>query len=103
MHKQSNLPKILNLFMLSALLYLSLKVVSCINSEQDELEKTIKMNKIPSNEYSQNNFFNYKIKENVISPDDDFLSIGSLLINGSYTILLTGFLNWRKLLSAGTI
>ena len=103
MHKQRYFPKIINLFMFTALLYLSIKVVNCINSEQDEIEKIIK-NNIPSNEITQNNIFNYQFsKGNQISQDDNTLDIGSLFINGSFSILLTGFLSWRKLLSAGTL
>lgn len=103
MYKQSYFPKILNLFMFSALLYLSLKVVHCINSEQEELEKVIK-NKIPTNEITLNNIFNYKSNKQIEISEDSFpYNIDSLLINGSFSILLTCFLNWRKLLSAGTI
>merc|ERR1711957_761359 len=103
MHKQKYSTKIINIFMFTALLYLSIKVVSCFNSEQDEIEKIIK-NKLPSNEITQNNLFNYQIsKGNQISPDDNSFDIGSLLINGSFSICLTCFLTWRKLLSAGTV
>ena len=103
MQKQKYFSKILNLIMFSALLYLSLKVISCINSEQDMVQKLIK-DKIPSNEITQNNLFSYKLEsKNKILPRKEILCNSLLILNGSFAVLLAGFINWRNLLYTGTI
>ena len=44
-----------------------------------------------------------KMGKNKILPRKEILCNGLLILNGSFAVLLAGFINWRNLLYTGTI
>ena len=107
MFRQKFLPKVLNLLMLSALFYLSVIIVKCINSEMNEPEK-INKTQIPSNEITKNKIFNYLKNEEVkntlyFNLDFSKINFNNLTKNISLSVFLTSFIIWGKLLPTGTV
>ena len=105
MQKQKYFSKILNFFMLSALVSLSLMVIGCINTEEEMIQKLIR-EKMPTNEITKNIIFNYVLEnnKNKLPPrKKNIINNSLLLLNGSFAVLLAGFINWTNILYTGTI
>ena len=104
MQKQKYFSKILNFVMLSGLIYLSLRLIGCINTEEEMIENLIR-EKMPTNEKTKNNIFNWvvEIKNKLPLRKKNIINNGLLLLNGSFAVLLAGFINWTNILFTGTI
>jgi len=101
MIKQKYFPKIINLLILSALIYLSFRLLQCINNEKTIVDKMIK-DKLSKKEITDNKIFNYEI-EIPSTKSASALNNNLLLLNGSFAFILAGFINWTNILFTGTI
>ncbi len=105
MHKQTYISKIINVIMLSALIYLSILLITYITNENDIIEKN-KKEKLKLNKITENNIFKFlfekKEKEVCKIPIKKSFNT-NLLLNGTFAIILAGFINWTNILFTGTI
>jgi hypothetical protein len=103
MQKQTYISKMLNIIMLSALIYLSVLLIFSINNEQEMIEK-IRKQKLETNEFTENSILKYLFegKEIIKISTKKSLYI-NLLLNGSFAVILAGFITWTNILFTGTI
>ncbi len=107
MYKQKSFAKVINFIMLSALIYLAILLCQCISNEQEMIEKSINEKlQIQTKEFSDYNILKHlkqdKINVPIIRKKSSF-NPNVILVNGSFAILLAGFINWTNILFTGTI
>lgn len=97
------LRNVFNLLMFSALFYLSISIVKCINSESFESEKIAYTNiEIPVAEIDlTKNIKTEAIRNIIFNFDFSKLNYNNLVKNISLSVFLTGFIIWGKLLPSG--
>lgn len=109
MYKTKSFAKVINFIMLSALIYLAILLLQCMLNEQQMIEKMLNEKlQLQTTQYSPNNILKYlqeEKKNNVpmLPIKKQSLNANVIFVNGSFAIILAGFVNWTNILFTGSI